>query len=671
MSLALASLVLLATPQDPPFLDVYFAGFNRVLTHPADQGLRRLWEPMPAVLHEWAESQDANKLPLADFLRQICRQPIRLRVTESEDELSPAALPVRLQFELHDIPEESTAGLLAELDRVFDGEGSGAPPRSTRSSGLSERSEGPVTLVYGQLGSDALLSLGEPWPTGAPQGSVVPPGGRLLAAGRLDPERLLELYFSAFGFFGTPEIPDWYRALLGGLEVEAWWSASDRTGMGTVRLGQMGRVGEELGILTGEPLRVEDLARVPEDAGAAVLWSASPEGLLSAAALLADDAIQAPELVPVLAEAGELAARMLGSRGGVWLADSTGGLDLTAMVLFQELAPGADVDELFDFIATSVHEPQRVKRGELGGAPTLSIQFPGLPIPIEPTFAARDGALWFAPLPGSLLAAFDAQASLADRLELEDGALAFAYLDTAALAPRGAALLSLGTTAAANALRGRVDLPAGPFVTFEPGEDARPMVATLHRRGDDLIASATFDPAVTRNLSGILGLADHQLSLIAAIGFLRSWRSGGSLFGWGGTDYSAEEVVIEATIAESSDDRNAPTAAKQRKAKADLLTLSTAIQAYRMRNGGIAPKSLEILVTPDENGHRYIDRTEVPTDPYSGDPLKYKVENGQVTVYGVGVNLVDDQGINQNISGGPEEGDDWGFPLPPEPEDEY
>jgi len=57
--------------------------------------------------------------------------------------------------------------------------------------------------------------------------------------------------------------------------------------------------------------------------------------------------------------------------------------------------------------------------------------------------------------------------------------------------------------------------------------------------------------------------------------------------------------------------------ANQTVVKSDIVTISTAIDQFTINNGGRLPDSLEVLVTPDENGATYLkDMTAVPLDPW-------------------------------------------------------
>jgi general secretion pathway protein G len=68
-------------------------------------------------------------------------------------------------------------------------------------------------------------------------------------------------------------------------------------------------------------------------------------------------------------------------------------------------------------------------------------------------------------------------------------------------------------------------------------------------------------------------------------------------------------------------------AATRAKAEADISTISQSLEEYAVQNMGRYPETLEVLVTPDENGHTYLNRETVPTDPW-GNAYVYEPPQG-------------------------------------------
>ena len=50
--------------------------------------------------------------------------------------------------------------------------------------------------------------------------------------------------------------------------------------------------------------------------------------------------------------------------------------------------------------------------------------------------------------------------------------------------------------------------------------------------------------------------------------------------------------------------------------RSDLVLLSQSLDAYAIRNKGLYPDTLEVLAVRDVNGKTYLNRTQVPRDPW-------------------------------------------------------
>ena len=64
-------------------------------------------------------------------------------------------------------------------------------------------------------------------------------------------------------------------------------------------------------------------------------------------------------------------------------------------------------------------------------------------------------------------------------------------------------------------------------------------------------------------------------------------------------------------------------------AKSDITAISGAITTYVVEHAGKYPERLEDLVTPDENGHKYLDQTAVPKDPWKNEYVYEPPQGGQ------------------------------------------
>ncbi len=60
-------------------------------------------------------------------------------------------------------------------------------------------------------------------------------------------------------------------------------------------------------------------------------------------------------------------------------------------------------------------------------------------------------------------------------------------------------------------------------------------------------------------------------------------------------------------------------AAQTKTAQVDINTIKQALDQFAINNGGRYPDSLDVLVTPDENGYTYLDRRAIPKDPWGNE----------------------------------------------------
>lgn len=69
--------------------------------------------------------------------------------------------------------------------------------------------------------------------------------------------------------------------------------------------------------------------------------------------------------------------------------------------------------------------------------------------------------------------------------------------------------------------------------------------------------------------------------------------------------------------------------AQHRKAELDIAAIESALDTYAIENGGQYPESLEVLVTPDENGQTFLrGYTSLPLDPWR-NPYVYVAASGE------------------------------------------
>jgi len=89
-----------------------------------------------------------------------------------------------------------------------------------------------------------------------------------------------------------------------------------------------------------------------------------------------------------------------------------------------------------------------------------------------------------------------------------------------------------------------------------------------------------------------------------------------------------ERVLAQKVVAEvEHSNLTALANAKRGTIRADLVTYSSAIKSYAIRNGGSLPEELKVLTARDSEGYSYMEPSEPLLDPY-GNEYHYKVLEG-------------------------------------------
>jgi prepilin-type processing-associated H-X9-DG protein len=228
----------------------------------------------------------------------------------------------------------------------------------------------------------------------------------------------------------------------------------------------------------------------------------------------------------------------LGTRFGWYLSDRTGGGGLLSAVSFVEVTNEEALRETFGRLtgmANAMAEQNakgyvRFARREVGGRPVMVLMFPGLPIPLEISFAISDGYMYSALSVSGLVAAMDqaqgGQPSLADNprfqemggLEL-DQAIQLTFLDTPRTMRDGYGLVSLGMAALTNMTRSPADPERGVFgsmPSFDALTDgAKAMVEVISIEDADLVVRSQSDRSALVNACGIIGMLGGSTGAVA------------------------------------------------------------------------------------------------------------------------------------------------------------
>ncbi len=296
-----------------------------------------------------------------------------------------------------------------------------------------------------------------------------------------------------------------------------------------------------------EPLAPADLAAIPADAVWAGLGKADfvwLEELIAHFSEFNDEAREGfarfREQIGVDPKTDVLAA--LGGTMGFYMSDSTGGGSLASAVVlttFKDRARFMGAHAKLVAFANQMADqaPQPIGGGHIkvtgwkdGDVELFSLRFPGLPVPLEPTWAATEKWLIIGATPQAAVAAARQATGKGDKGLSNNTAFAAAmpkgiqpisigFLDTNRMLKSGYPLLSLLGSAIGNGVRSPVAPDRDPGMIVPAFNDlakgARASVQLEYWRGDDLVQESRGDRSILVNAGAAAGVVMEIAPLIA------------------------------------------------------------------------------------------------------------------------------------------------------------
>ena len=587
VSASLALALPLPLPQDA--LELRHASMDVMLAHPKDAGLRAVLDLLPSWIEAMAE-REGEALPpgIASLAMELLTADTRLAVGPRA--AAAGEMPIRALLELRGASEAAVTAQMEFMEELL--ELAGLPLEQVGPSGLRPLELGLGTpLGMGARGDRLVLALGDDGVGSAASGSDLPDGVTPHMSMRLDAAAVAELIV-AFAddedlVLGAAEMQ-----LLGlrdtrievGSDGERGWSAS--------RAADYGRQLTEAGVLAETGITTDVLRRFPADCTLAAAWRMEWGPLLrfTLEPIMASLASQGlPPSDPfeefTAATGMDLEEDLLAAFGptaGMFLSETTGGGRLTSAVLMIEVRDEPLLRSLMDDLAevlTALGDDEaapRMQAFERAGTAYTSLVVPGLPVPVEPTWALDDGVLYLGLSPQAALAAIDSAraggAGLADNprfveaaqtLGADDRSVSMVFVDTPALLADGYPWMNLGMAAVANALRSAPDseelallLPTLPALR----SGARASLELSRVDGDDLVSLGTMDPSWTVNATGLMGALDQSGLLMLLPLIVASQTSGSSSIeyplledDWETDDWDLDDEEFEWEVIEVED----------------------------------------------------------------------------------------------------------------------
>ena len=571
-SLGLASISPgLALAQDAggvqPFILYEHAPMSTWLVDEKDAGVKQALSMIPARLAELpGEIPDMPPEiePLIQLALRTLAQPARLAITYNPDNAAGGffgyGLTLSVQAKDKGHATQLHGILHGALLEKFEDEGMPAPTDSTRFSGMKDVqlpfgliSYGPreakdgwrFELVVGAVdnpdaGFDRLPATPEgvsPVMRASMNLAALTPGinmARTMAGKNFPPEGAEALAgLEQAGVIGPEAIS---------IDFVSGYTATDTTSIMRVR--GAGKYSEAWH-MSKEPVNAKDLAMVPADATMLSIAKGDLSMVTDIIDRLAEKGVPVNDhLDEFKSHTGvDLRADILESIGGTWgayMSDTTGGGSLGSGIVFASLKDRARVlDAHRKLVATAGKHLAEHEKGmyirptiwKSGDVELMSLRFPGVPVPLEVTYAVAGDWLIAGFTPQAVLAA--SQQALGKGGPGIASSTAFAgafpkgrefasvsYIDTPRAARAGYPIVSMAGSALANLARSPksdrdIGLTVPLYAEFVKG--VKPTAQFSYWDGEDLVTESHADRSMLVNTAGAMGTGAAFWPLLIAI----------------------------------------------------------------------------------------------------------------------------------------------------------
>ncbi|MEZ6014616.1 MAG: hypothetical protein R3F49_05855 [Planctomycetota bacterium] len=535
-NLALVAALAAAPAQD--LVTLQHAPLTEMLRHPKDAGLARLIALAPVALERFMAEQGEQAPPgLIELAVSLLTSGKALSIGTSDN----PEMPFRATLAF-DAPDAATAArreeLLGEL-MLMAGISFGAQ----EANGLkSVDTPMPVPVALGTLAKALTLTIGTDSITRpAPVAAGMPRGVTPWLEMHQSADALRALFQAQGNGAEAEALLKAFNAsdvnlAFGSDGKRSWWSNSSLGSAAMLRA---------QGAVPDGGLPLSALARIPEDAVFAVAMRLDWAGIwatIEAQAKQLTDAIgqSSVDLRTMMAdELGfDLVAEVLphfGPTTGMYMSDTTGGGALTSTVLFTEVRDAASVAalaaRLVALIEEEAGEQVELRTHRVGALELTSVVFPGLPVPVSPTWVMDGGYLYIGLSPQAAAAAVEAARaggglpnnprfrSGLDAIGHDASVVAVSFMDAPALLRDGYPYMTLAMDAVGNLARraGEADglgLMMPSLNALSRGTEASVSVTRIV--GDDTLGLTCGDLSWTVNVTALVGLLDRTGLMLAA-----------------------------------------------------------------------------------------------------------------------------------------------------------
>jgi len=548
---------------------VEHTGLASMMVDKKDENLKKALGMFRTRLHELPLEMEEFRqipMPIVDMVLGMITQPGRVAVTFSPDSPDPAGMGIGLVLSSATGDQQAASTIHGQISSLI---AMAQPPEQpTRSATFTDMSEfaapfagvvryGPRKAADGWRYELHAGAMSDPDGAFAPLHSLPKVGGGFapFLSARMDARALGPIIktFLPFAGPGQPQVEE----MLGKLEKAGF------IGENAVRFSSqcgytetesvsysvmegMKPFASHSGIST-TPLKSEHFAMIPSDATVAMISSFDMSNMVE----MLDQAQEAnPEVAEMIEQFHGATGvdpvndllHSVGNISGFYMSESTGS-GMASAVFFVQISDRATFEQAHTKLvgfANSMLASEEEVRGHIrirpwsdGDTNLYSITFPGLPIPVEVTYALVGDWLVGGMTPQAAIAATRQIAGRGDKgirsnesfksaFPGGNDVTSFTFIDTPRVMRDGYQYVSLAGSAIANAMRSSIDGQREPglivpiFSELKAG--ARPMISYKYWKGDDYISESHSDRSMIVNATGAVGAAAPFIPLIAAVG---------------------------------------------------------------------------------------------------------------------------------------------------------
>jgi len=544
-----------STMPDEHLLTVYCAGAEKLFVDPKDASLlaalRLIDDRLFELPVEFGEEVPPDVIPM---VTRLFSGPSSFKVGISGEAMPGMPLPLFAQLSMPELAAGEGAQVAARVGRLM--ELAGMPPASFGPDGLAQL-PGPFPAWFGSSAGNFLVAVGKTSNPGVSlTGHGLPAGVEPSLLFSMDLARLFELGVGFAEAYGGEEVAEATKMMkmfgADKLRMDVAAGNDSERGHMVVRMPGYAKTMREMGTGAAGPMNADLLKFIPQDATWAFVGAFNPRGTIDLVLeMIEEDFAKATGGGDPLVMLSNMMGGVhlvndiidhLGTTGGMYASDTTGGGGFLSTVAFMELSGS---DELYDseetlggmlnaIAAAQAKGYVQVRYWERDGVDYQTLTFPGVPVPFEPTIAHAKDCLFICATPATAVAAV-AQASsggtslmnnrrfteqLAGSLE---NAYSLSFFDAPRLIRDGYGITNLMCSALANATRSpsNPQRDAGIIMPsyHELATGAKATVSMAWADGDDFVQHQQADRSILVGMASGLGFVASSplLFLLPAI----------------------------------------------------------------------------------------------------------------------------------------------------------